>query len=167
MCSEMFKMKNGTAKPACPQAARALQIALIGFFGLAGSFLLAVYLVAPSIYVQVLLGHEAAADTRPAYVTAFIVAILLLVVLLVVGVLRRWRWVFWLVLVAFTAQIIAVPIDVLQLAGVMSLPYPVWYETIRLAVSILQIGIGVWMIWLYRRCGVWALGGARRENAPL
>ncbi len=155
----MFDKKHPRPKRAWPQAACALQLALIAFFALAGSFLLVVYLAAPSIYVQVLLGHEAAADARPAYVTAFMVAILLFVALLGVGVQRRWRWVFWGVLVAFNAEIIAIPIDILQLAGVMSLMYPVWYTIVRLVVSILQIAIGGWMIWLYRRCGVWALGG--------
>ena len=154
----MFNKKSGRPKPACPEAARALQITLIMFFVLAAGFLLMVYITAPSIYVQVLLGHGAQADTRPFYVTAFLVAILLFVALLVVGVLRRWRWLFWLVPVAFIAEIIALPIDALQLAGVMPLMYPVWYTIVRLVVSVLQIVIGGWMIWLYLRCGTWAMG---------
>lgn len=161
----MFTKKSARPKPACPQAARAIQIALIAFFALAGSFLLVVYIAAPSIYVQVLQGKGVAADARPAPVTAFLVIILLFVALLSVGVQRRWRWVFWGVLIAFTAEIIAVPIDVLQLTGVMALPYPAWYQTSRLAVSVLQIVIGGWMIWLYLRCGVWAMGSKRVNTA--
>lgn len=141
--------------------ARALQIVLIGFFGLAVSFLLAVYITTPSLYVQVFLGHGVAEDARPAYVTVFLVAILCFIALLVVGLLRRWRWLFWGVLAAFCFEIIAVPIDALQLAGAMPLMYPVWYTTVRLAVSVLQIAIGGWMIWLYLRCGVWAMGSKR------
>lgn len=160
----MFNKKNGRPKRACPQAARALQVALIAFFALAGSFLLAVYIAAPSLYVQVLLGHAAAADARPAYVTVFMVAILLFVALLGVGVQRRWRWLFWGVLIAFCFEIIAVPIDALQLAGNMPLMYPGWYTSVRLAVSILQIAIGSWMIWLYLRCGVWAMGSKTKSG---
>ena len=154
----MFTKKSVSAKSACPSKARALQITLIAFFTLAVSFLLVVYITAPAIYVQVLLGRGTAADARPAYVTAFLIAILLLIAFLDVGLLRRWRWLFWPVLVAFVAEIIALPIDVLQLAGVMPLMYPVWYTIVRLVVSVLQIVIGCWMIWLYLRCGVWAMG---------
>ena len=179
----MFNKKSGRPKRACPQArarepqarvrepssrkrsspkaARALQIVLIGFFGLAVSFLLAVYITTPSLYVQVLLGAKANADARPIGLTAFLIAILCLVSLLLVGVLRRWRWLFWGVLAAFCFEIIAVPIDALQLAGAMPLMYPVWYTVVRLAVSALQIAIGGWMIWLYLRYGVWAMGSKR------
>ena len=157
----MFNKKSGRPKPACPQAALALQITLITFVVLAVSFLLVVYITAPSIYVQVLLGRGAKADARPAYVTAFLAAILPLIALLVVGALRRWRWVFWLVLIAFTAEMIALPIDALQLAGIMPLMYPFWYTIVRLVVSALQLVIGCWMIWLYLRCGVWAMGSKR------
>jgi hypothetical protein len=66
------------------------------------------------------------------------------------------------VLAAFTLEIIAIPIDILQLAGVMALMYPVWYTIARLVVSALQIVIGGWMIWLYLRCGVWAMGSTGR-----
>lgn len=157
----MFNMKNDRQKPACPGAALALQITLIAFVSLAVSFLIVVYITTPAMYVQVLLGRGAQPDARPAYVTAFLVAILLLIALLVVGVLRRWRWLFWPVLVAFVAEIIALPIDALQLAGVMPLMYPVWYTIVRLVVSVLQIVIGGWMIWLYLCCGVWAMGSKR------
>ncbi len=161
----MFSTKNDRPKRACPQAARALQITLIAFVALAVSFLLVVYITAPAMYVQVLLGHSAKADERPASVTAFLVAILPLIALLVVGTLRRWRWLFWPILVAFTAEMIALPIDALQLAGVMPLMYPVWYTIVRLVVSVLQIAIGGWMIWLYLRCGVWAMGNQISLNA--
>jgi hypothetical protein len=154
----MFNTKNDRPKPACPGAARALQITLIAFVALAVSFLIVVYITAPAMYVQVLLGRSTKPDARPAYVTAFLVATLPFIALLVVGALRRWRWIFWLVLLAFTAEIIALPIDALQLAGVMPLMYPVWYTIVRLVVSALQILIGGWMIWLYLRCGVWAMG---------
>jgi len=157
----VYKIHARPARPVSPQAARALQLALIAFFVLAVGFLLIVYLISPQIYTQVLLVHAAAGE-RPAAITLFLFAILLFVALLVVGVLRRWRWVFWGVLVAFVAQIIAIPVDVLQLAGVLPLDFPVWYEMVRLMVSILQLAIGIWMIWLYRRYATWAMGSTGR-----
>jgi hypothetical protein len=34
-----------------------------------------------------------------------------------VGVLRRWRWTFWLVLVAFLFGVLRVPASILELMG--------------------------------------------------
>jgi MFS family permease len=41
---------------------------------------------------------------------AFLAAITGLLVLLAVGTLRRWRWMFWLLLVAFPAGILRLPL---------------------------------------------------------
>ena len=51
--------------------------------------------------------------------------------LLAFGVLRRWRWTFWLVLVAFLAGILRVPVAILQLTGVLATDVPAWYATFR------------------------------------
>ncbi len=39
--------------------------------------------------------------------------------LLSTGVIHNWRWTFWLILVAFMAGILRVPIAGLQLAGIV------------------------------------------------
>ncbi len=145
-------------KQASPWASSALQRVLIVFFVGVTGFLLVVYAADPAIYVQVLLRKVSPDDSHPLAATAFLVAILVLVSFLVVGLFRRWRWLFWGILAAFVAEVIALPIDVLQLAGLLPLDYPVWYEACRLGVSCVQLGIGVWMIALYRRYGVWAMG---------
>jgi hypothetical protein len=158
MASPLHKESNTMSKQASPWASSALQRVLFGFFVVVISFLIVVYLVDPAIYVQVLLGSTSPTDSHPVAATAFLAAILVFVSFLVVGLFRRWRWLFWGLMLAFIAEVIALPIDVLQLAGALPLEYPVWYEAIRLGVSCVQLGIGVWMIWLYRRYGVWAMG---------
>jgi hypothetical protein len=44
-----------------------------------------------------------------------------------VGVLRRWRWTFWLILVAFLAGVLRVPVAILQLAGFLHASAPTWH----------------------------------------
>ena len=81
-----------------------------------------------------------------------------MLVFLLIGVLRRWRWVFWLVLVAFGAMILDVPATILQLTGVLPAMFPLWYSLCRMGVALIAIGIAVWMLHIYRRHGVWAMG---------
>jgi len=56
--------------------------------------------------------------------TAFLLALAAFIVVLSVSVLRRWRWAFWLILVAFLAGVLRVPVAILQLTGVLSASAP-------------------------------------------
>jgi len=49
--------------------------------------------------------------------------------LLAVGVVRRWNWAFWSILVAFLLGVLRVPVSVsvLQLTGVQATNGPAWY----------------------------------------
>jgi hypothetical protein len=76
----------------------------------------------------------------------------------VVGILRRWRWLFWCLLLAFGVSVLRVPILAAQWAGLGGSGEPAWYDLARGAVSLLQGGIAAWMVALYRRYGVWACG---------
>ena len=147
---------NGEAE----QAARALTRVLFAFGALALVFLGAVYLFAPEIYLDTLMLRPSAADRRPLIVTVFLVAVVLWVVLLGVGIVRRWRWVFWLIVVAFTFSALQIPATALELAGILTVGVPVWYSVLRALVAVIELGIGIWMLRLYRRYGVWARGRA-------
>src|SRR5207302_2575657 len=127
-------------------------------FILATLFLLVVYIIAPSIYTQTLQLQPSPAERYPLPATLFLVAILLFIIVLVVGVLRHWRWLFWLLLVAFGFSILEIPATILQLAGVVPSLFPVWYSLFRMGVAIIQVGIAVWMVQIYRQHGVWATG---------
>ena len=51
--------------------------------------------------------------------------------LLSVGVIRRWRWTFWLILVAFGFGVLRVPVAVLQLTGALGASTPTWYVVLQ------------------------------------
>jgi hypothetical protein len=86
---------------------------------------------------------------------AFLAALSGLIGLLVVGVVRRWRWTFWLILVAFLFGVLRVPVAVLQLTGVLTTPTPAWYGLYQGLLGVAQCGIGLVMVVDYRRSGAW------------
>jgi hypothetical protein len=131
---------------------------LIAFFLLATLFLLVVYVAAPSIYTQTLSLHSSPTDRYPLPVTLFLVAILVFIAVLIVGVVRHWRWLFWLLLVAFGFSIFQIPVTILQLTRVIPNPFPVWYSLCRMGIASIELAIAVWMVQIYRHYGVWALG---------
>jgi hypothetical protein len=86
---------------------------------------------------------------------AFLAALLSFIALLGVGVIRRWRWMFWLILVAFLAGVLRVPVAILQLTGVLAAPGPSWYVVFQGLLGVVQFAIGLVMVAGYRRAGVW------------
>ncbi|HLL80489.1 MAG TPA: hypothetical protein VKT25_13370 [Ktedonobacteraceae bacterium] len=137
---------------------RRLEWTLTAFFLLAALFLIVVYVAAPSIYTSTLLLNSSPADRYPLAATLFMVAILVFITILLIGIQQHWRWLFWLLLIAFGAMILEIPATILQLNGFLPNPYPTWYSLCRMGVSILAILIAVWMFSIYRRYGVWAQG---------
>jgi hypothetical protein len=75
--------------------------------------------------------------------------------LLTVGVIRRWRWIFWLVVIAFCAGVLRVPASALELTGGLPATGPSWYEILQGAIGIVQFVIGLVLIRGYRREGPW------------
>jgi hypothetical protein len=144
---------------------RRLDRLLIVFFLLASLFLLAVYVAAPSMYTQTLLLQSSPTDRYPFPVTLFLVVILVCIAILIVGVVRHWRWVFWLLLVAFGCMILEIPATIFQLTGVLPRFFPVWYSLCRMSVSMIAVAIAVWMGQIYRHHGVWAMGRKASSDA--
>jgi hypothetical protein len=77
------------------------------------------------------------------------------IAVLAVGVVRRWRWTFWLLLVAFLFGVLRVPVAVLQLTGVLTASAPTWYLVFQGLLGLVQFSIGLVMVVGYRRSGVW------------
>ncbi len=97
------------------------QALVLGFFGMALGSLVVILVAAPEVYDQALRlpeGSRVAEVVVLAGLTGFIG-------LLAVGVLRRWRWIFWLILAAFLAGILRVPMAILQLTGVLAADVPI------------------------------------------
>ena len=137
---------------------RRLERTLLTFFLLATLFAIGVYLWAPSIYTDLLMLPTDPSDRYPILVTLFLLTLVVFIAVLIVGVRRHWRWLFWLLLIAFGAMILDIPVTILQLAGVVPNLFPVWYSLCRMGVSLLAVLIAVWMLAIYRRYGVWGLG---------
>ncbi len=93
-------------------------------------------------------------NQRPAEIGALLV-LTALFGLLSTGVVRNWRWTFWLILVAFMAGILRVPIAGLQLAGILPGQGPAWYLSLQAIVGLVQFVIALAMLAGYRRVGIW------------
>jgi hypothetical protein len=127
------------------------QALVLGFFVVALVSLLVILVAAPDVYDQALRlpgGSGVAEVAVLALLTGFLG-------LLTVGVLRRWRWIFWLVLVAFLAGVLRVPVAILQLTGVLAVDVPTWYVTFQGIIGLAQVAIGLAMLAGYRRAGIW------------
>ena len=125
---------------------------VLGFLLVVWVSLLVIVVVAPEVYDQALRlpGGRAAELTVLAALSAFIG-------LLAVGVVRRWRWMFWLILAAFLFGVLRVPVAVLQLTGVLPTDTPVWYVLYQGLLGVAQFGIGLAMTVAYRRAGPWGI----------
>jgi tellurite resistance protein TehA-like permease len=99
---------------------RRLERVLIAFFLLATLFLLAVYIADPSIYTKTLMFQPSPTDRYPFQATLFLVGILVFIAVLIVGVLQHWRWLFWLLLIAFGFSILGIPAAILHIEDPLS-----------------------------------------------
>jgi hypothetical protein len=125
---------------------------VLGFFLTVLGSLVAIRAAAPEVYDQAL----RLPPSWPRWTaTAFLSALAAFIVVLSVGVLRRSRWTFWLILVAFLAGVLRVPVAVLQLTGVLSASAPAWYVVFQGLIGVAQLAIGLAMLAGYRRSGVW------------
>lgn len=149
---------NSLAVMANPRAQRRLQAGVIAFFGVVALSLVVIYALQPEIYVQALGTRAKATDRHPLIATLFCAAILAFIAVIVVGVLRKWRWLFWLLIVAFVASALQVPAGALQLIGVLPDPFPTWYTIYRSVIAAGEAVLGVWLLIVWRRWGVWADG---------
>jgi hypothetical protein len=127
------------------------QSLVLGFFLVVWVSLLVILVAAPEVYDQAL---RLPADHRVVEL-AFLAALSGFIGLLAVGVVRRWRWTFWLILVAFLFGALRVPVSVLQLTGVLAQNAPAWYVLFQGLLGMVQFGIGLVMVVGHRRCGAW------------
>jgi hypothetical protein len=127
------------------------QALVLGFFLLAWVSLLMILVAAPEVYDQAL----RLPGSRGAATIAFLAVLTGFLALLAVAVVRRWRWAFWLILVAFLAGVLRVPVAILQLTGAFPADTPSWYVAFQGLIGLAQLAIGLAMLAGYRRSGVW------------
>ena len=125
---------------------------VLGFLVVVWITLAAILFASPQIYDSTLnLGPGA----HPEADLAFFVSISILIAVLASGVVRRWRWMFWLILIAFLFGPIRVLASLLQLMGVLPSGAPSWYVGLQAAIGVIQLLIGLAMVAGYRRAGIW------------
>jgi hypothetical protein len=122
------------------------------FLVLAWISLVAILVTVPEVYDQAL---PLSAEDRRLAELAFLAAISAFVALLGIGVVRRWRWTFWLIVIAFIFGVVRVPASILQLAGLLRADDPAWYTVLQALIGVVQFVIGLAMISGYRRGGTW------------
>lgn len=125
---------------------------VLGFFALVWISFVAILVLAPDVYGETL--RRVPGDPH-VIETITLVALSALIALLVVGVVRRWRWAFWLILITFAFGVLRVPASLLQLAGAMAATGPAWYEAYQGLIGIAQLAIVLAMFSGYRRAGTW------------
>jgi len=128
------------------------QALVLGFCLAAWLTLIGILVVAPDVFSAAL---KLPAGSAGAAEVALVVALGALIGLLCLGIVRRWRWMFWLLLVAFLAGVLRVPASLLELAGVLPVSGPIWYVLLQAAIGLVQFGIGLAMLSAFRRAGVW------------
>ncbi len=125
---------------------------MVGFFVLVWIALVAILVLSPEVYTETL--RKAGGDSL-AIEASFLIALSALLALLVVGVFHRWRWTFWLVLIAFILGVLRVPASALQLAGMIPASGPTWYVALQGVIGVVQFLIAIAMLVGYRKAGVW------------
>jgi len=129
-----------------------VQALVLGFLLMAWISLVVILVAAPEVYERRLRSLPGA---QRVVEIVFVVALTAFIVLLSIGVLRRWRWMFWLILIAFLFGVLRIPVSVLQISGQMRPDGPLWYVILQGVIGLVQVLIALAMILGYRRSGVW------------
>ena len=125
------------------------QALVLGFFVVVWATLVALFALAPEVYYRALKLSSAGAGLL------FLLGISAFIALLGIGVMRRWRWTFWLIAFAFLFGVLRIPASVLALEGVLPADGPTWYVLYQAVVGLVQFAIAVLMLVGYRRAGTW------------
>jgi len=126
---------------------------VLAFVAAAWVAVVAILAVAPDVYDQAL-GLPIVA--RRQFEVVFLAALSMFLVIVATGVVRRWRWMFWLIFVAFLAGVIRLPASALELAGAIPRQGPAWYVVLQGVIGAVQFVIAIAMLVGYRRGGPWA-----------
>ena len=129
---------------------------VLALFALYWTAVVVILVAARDVYDQILnqAGKLPISNQRLPELSVLLVLTALLL-LLSAGVLRSWRWTFWLILTVFFAGILHVVISALAFIGVMPGQGPAWYVLFQAVIGIIQFGIALGMLVGYRKSGVW------------
>jgi hypothetical protein len=145
------------ASPGNPASPRGIgvnrtQKLVLAFFSLAWAAAVTVLTAAPLVYAQTL--RRAPVSLWAAKVI-FIIALSGLIGVICVGVVRRWRWLFWVIMAVFFFGVLRVPVAALQFTGHVAAASPTWYLVLQAVAGVIQFAIALAMLTGYRRSGIW------------
>jgi hypothetical protein len=131
---------------------KAVVLAMFTFYWI---FVVVLLAVARDVYDGLLLqALRVSGDLRPAELGTLL-ALSVLLAVLALGVIRSWRWTFWLILLVFLAGIVRLPASAAQLVGLVPRQGPAWYVALQTVIGLTQFGIALAMLSGYRKTGVW------------
>jgi hypothetical protein len=133
-----------------------IKVLVLALFAVYWVILVVILVAARDVYDQAL-PQEAvrlAGNQRLAEIGVLLVATALFAVL-AIGVIRGWRWTFWLILVVFLAGILRGLVSALQLALIVPSQDPAWSVVLQAVVYLIQFVIALAMLAGYRKAGVW------------
>lgn len=125
---------------------------VLGFFLLVWVAVITILAIAPQVYAETL--RRAPVSLRMAE-AIFAVALSALIGVISFGVVRRWRWIFWVIMAAFFLGVLRVPAAALQFTGHVAAGDPAWYVVLQTVVGLIQFVIALAMLAGYRRSGMW------------
>jgi len=127
---------------------------VLAFFAAYWVMVVAMLLAARPLYDQILSlsGNQSVAEI-PA-----LVVLTALFGTLSIGVIRSWRWTFWLILIVFLVGLLRAVYSAMQLTGILPRQGPVWYVVLPAPIGLIQFCIGVVMLAGYRKVGGWGRG---------
>lgn len=130
---------------------------VLAFFAVYWVMVVVLLLAARQLYDQILTlsGNRAQAEI-PA-----LVVLTALFGTLSIGVIRGWRWTFWVILVVFMAGLLRALYSALQLTGLVPRQGPIWYVVLPGPIGLVQFCIAVVMLAGYRKVGGWGGGSSR------
>jgi hypothetical protein len=152
-------VRTGTESGSVAHAIRRTQALVLGFFAVSWVTLATALVLSPSVQEAEL--RRTPGSGTPAVITLLAVLLGLLTVL-GIGVVRRWRWLFWLLMLAFAFGLVRVPVAVLELSGRLSPEGPDWYVVLQGVSGVVQAALALVMFADHRRPGAWGASGVRR-----
>lgn len=124
---------------------------VLAFFAAYWVIVLALLLAVRPLYDQMLQlsGNQARAE-----IPTFVVLTVLFGILST-GVIRDWRWTFWLILLVFMVGVVRAVYAFLEVAGAVPARGPGWYVVLPGVIGLVQFGIAVVMLAGYRKPEGW------------
>jgi hypothetical protein len=132
-------------------------VLVLAFFAAYWVMVVAMLLAARPLYDQILSlsGNQAQAEIPALAVLTALLGTLS------IGVIRGWRWTFWVILVVFMTGLLRALYSALQLTAIVPRQGPVWYVVLPGPIGLVQFCIAVVMLAGYRKVDGWGRGSPR------